>query len=305
MRTWDILKSKQKRKSWRRAFHIWQLRPYELAPISDISSVCSSCGMVFQGNFCPRCGQSAEVGRFSFRKAFLLFLDVWGIGNRSMFRSIRDLMLRPGYMIRDYLCGMQSAYFPPFKMFFILMAFSLIVEQGFNLGLDEEVQTEIVQTGVSNASIQAGMGEEVTINNKDIRDNRMYYNGLRFAKILDKLREKNPAIFALFLLMLFSVPFFLFFRSTPAIPDLRYSEFFVALVYTSNTFSIFSILGNLLNSSLIKLLAVVMVFVALKQFSGYSKWRVFRYMALSILMTIIVITLLVGLYILILYLCNS
>jgi hypothetical protein len=49
------------------------------------------------------------VGRFSFKKAALLFLDVWGVGNRSMFRSIRDLMLRPGFVIRDYLSGMQSA----------------------------------------------------------------------------------------------------------------------------------------------------------------------------------------------------
>ena len=50
------------------------------------------------------------MGRFSFKKALLLFLDVWGIGNRSMFRSLRDLMFRPGYMIRGYLRGMQSAY---------------------------------------------------------------------------------------------------------------------------------------------------------------------------------------------------
>ena len=52
--------------------------------------------------------------------AFLNFLDVWGLGNRGMFRTIRDLVLRPGYMIRDYLKGMQMAYFPPFNMFFLL-----------------------------------------------------------------------------------------------------------------------------------------------------------------------------------------
>ena len=75
------------------------------------------------------------MGRFSFKKAFMLFLDVWGMGNRSMIRTIRDLMLRPGYLIRDYLSGMQSAYFPPFKLFFLLVAFSLIVEHGLSLGI--------------------------------------------------------------------------------------------------------------------------------------------------------------------------
>ena len=50
-----------------------------------------------------------------------------------MFRSIRDLLLRPGYMIRDYLRGMQMAYFPPFKMFFLLSALSLLIDSGLNI----------------------------------------------------------------------------------------------------------------------------------------------------------------------------
>ena len=53
-----------------------------------------------------------------------LFLDVWGMGNRGMFRTLRDLILRPGYLIRDYISGMQMAYFPPFKLLFLLTALS-------------------------------------------------------------------------------------------------------------------------------------------------------------------------------------
>ena len=50
-----------------------------------------------------------------------------------MFRSIRDLLIRPGYMIRDYLGGMQMAYFPPFKMYFLLFALTLLVDTGLNI----------------------------------------------------------------------------------------------------------------------------------------------------------------------------
>ena len=115
------------------AFRKWQERPYEVAPMSEERHCCMTCGTEFQGNCCPRCGQSSRIGRYSFKKAFLLFLDVWGIGNRSMFRTLRDLIFRPGYMIRDYLSGMQMAYFPPFKLFFLLIALSLVVESGFNI----------------------------------------------------------------------------------------------------------------------------------------------------------------------------
>jgi hypothetical protein len=100
----------------------WKLQPHQVAPLSEEQHECATCGTHYEGNYCPRCGQSAKIGRYSFKNAFLLFLDVWGLGNRGMFRSIRDLILRPGYMIRDYLRGMQMAYFPPFKMFFLLLA---------------------------------------------------------------------------------------------------------------------------------------------------------------------------------------
>lgn len=299
MKAIEYINNKQKRAVWLRAFHIWQRRPHELAPLSEESRTCSSCGTVYQGNFCPRCGQSARVGRFSFKKAALLFLDVWGMGNRSMFRSIRDLMLRPGFMIRDYLSGMQSAYFPPFKMFFLLAAFSLVVEHGFNFGLDvkdfqdEAPKTE--QTAMENTKIAR---HDLTVHpgdkEEDIKWKAVGNASLRFVKVMDALREKNPAIFSLLSLVLFSVPLFFFLRSSPTIPDLRYSEFIVALVYTSNMYSIYSIAGNLLDSSILKIIAVLMIFVALKQFSGFSKLRVLRYIVLTTLISIFVMVLIVG-----------
>ena len=299
MKAIEYINNKQKLAVWLRAFHIWQRRPHELAPLSEESRTCSSCGTVYQGNFCPRCGQSARVGRFSFKKAALLFLDVWGVGNRSMFRSIRDLMLRPGFMIRDYLSGMQSAYFPPFKMFFLLAAFSLVVEHGFNFGLDvNDVQDEAPkteQTAMENTKIAR---HDLTVHpgdkEEDIKWKAVGNASLRFVKVMDALREKNPAIFSLLSLVLFSVPLFFFLRSSPTIPDLRYSEFIVALVYTSNMYSIYSIAGNLLDSSILKIIAVLMIFVALKQFSGFSKLRVLRYIVLTTLISIFVMVLIVG-----------
>ena len=276
---------KQKRTVLLRAFRIWQHKPHELAPLSEATHQCASCGTTFTGNYCPRCGQSAKVGRFSFKKAIMLFLDVWGMGNRSFFRSILDLILRPGYMIRDYLNGMQSAYFPPFKIFFVLTAFSLIVEQGFNLGLTEENNqtakpvTEVVEEGSQFNHIKiTGDNNEVPASVK---------KGMDIVKIMDALRKKYPAVFALLTLVLFSAPLFYFFRSTPNIPDLRYSEFLVALVYTSNMFSIYSIIGNLLHSGIIRIIALLMIFVALKQFSGYSKIRVLRYLTLTFLISLV------------------
>lgn len=298
---------KQKRAVWRRAFHIWQLRPYEVAPLSDDNHKCSSCGTEYIGNYCPRCGQSANIGRFSFKKTILNFLDVWGLGNRSMFRTIRDLMFRPGYMIRDYLSGMQSAYFPPIQMFFILATFSLVVEHGINPILEnKEQQTDATRTEVVADQEEEIKNEEQIENDeeqiKEILNQRrktaMFNATNKFVNIMDSLREKNPAVFSLLFLILFSIPLFFFFRTTPAIPDLRFSEFIVALVYTSNAYSIYSIVGNLFGLGILNIIAVLMIFVSLKQFTGYKKRRVLGYIILSSLLSIIIITILSAILIL-------
>ena len=102
-----------------RRFSEWKQQPHLVAPLSEEEHECATCGTRFEGNYCPRCGQSAKIGRYSFKKALLLFLDVWGVGNRGMFRSIRDLILRPGYMIRDYLRGIVALI--PFAILFVLV----------------------------------------------------------------------------------------------------------------------------------------------------------------------------------------
>ena len=94
-------------------FSEWKQQPHQVAPLSEVHHECATCGTHYEGN------------------------------NRGMFRTIRDLILRPGYMIRDYFRGMQMAYFPPFKLFFLLLALSVLVDSGMNIqGVNREKQNE-------------------------------------------------------------------------------------------------------------------------------------------------------------------
>lgn len=278
---------------WKRAFRIWQQRPHEVAPISDVWHTCQSCGTEFQGNFCPRCGQSASIGRFSFKKALLLFLDIWGVGNRSMFRSIRDLMLRPGYMIRDYIRGCQSAYFPPFKMFFLLATFSVLLSHGLNFKLEDE------------KSVDEEMSQrEITLNGEPWQNTVAIY-AMKTAHTLSVLEKKNSSMFAFVALLLASAPLYYFLRRSPAVPGMRYSEHVVALVYTSNMYSCYQLLAGLMPfdmlSSLTRLAAVVMIFVALSQLTGFSKKRLLLYFALTFLFIVATVTAVIGLLVALVY----
>lgn len=109
---------------------------------------------------------------------------------------------------------------------------------------------------------------------------------------LFSLRKKNSSLFSLFFLLLFFSPLYLFLRHAPSIPDFRFSEFVVALVYTSNAYSIYSIAGELLSFTILDFLAVLIVFVSFKQLSGYSKLRVLGSITLTFIMSFVLLVIL-------------
>ena len=290
-----------------RAFRQWQQMPYQVAPLSNEQHTCPTCGTQYEGNYCPRCGQSARVGRYSFKNMFKLFLDVWGLGNRSMFRSLRDLILRPGYMIRDYLKGMQMAYFPPFKMFFLLTTFSLIVSSGLNLKGENKLAKENVETEVTisedatdDSSVESEASQDVNDDSQKMKDldNKARAKLKKYTDFIVDFQEKFPNIFSLFWLALLSGFLYIFFRRCPAIPDLRYSEFMVALVYTSNMYTLYSTTLDFLCIDYgLSLVSLALTLLPLKQLSGFKWWRIICYILLaSILMTVAFVVVVAAFY---------
>ena len=131
-----------KKNTWKRKLKAWDLkrdrhlqqRNTAIITVDDTVRTCINCGEVYKGRVCPQCGQKGTWTRYSWRQAALNFLDIWGLGNRPMFRTLRELFLRPGYMIRDYLSGHRNFYFPPFKLLALMVVFSLFVGLVTGLG---------------------------------------------------------------------------------------------------------------------------------------------------------------------------
>ena len=250
-----------------------------------------------------------QIGRYSFKNAILLYLDVWGLGNRGMFRSIRDLILRPGYMIRDYLRGMQMAYFPPFKMFFLLIALSLLVDSGMNIqGINREKQNEketeeLFSRVKPKATLDASndkadekkTGKLLTKEEKEKRFGQEFER--KWDKIIELIDQHSSAVTIVGLLF-FSLPLYLLFRHSPAIPDLRLSECFVAMVYITNMIVIYDIIPSLLCFSVkaeivFDMLILLLAIIPIKQLSGYSYvstiWRLIAALIPFIIMCLLLL----------------
>ena len=290
-------------------FKEWEQQPHQVAPLSEDHHECATCGTHYEGNYCPRCGQSAKIGRYSFKNAILLYLDVWGLGNRGMFRSIRDLILRPGYMIRDYLRGMQMAYFPPFKMFFLLLALSLLVDSGMNIqGINREKQNEketeeLFSRVKPKATLDASndKADEKKTGKLLTKEEKKKRFGQEFERKWDKIIElidQHSSAVTIVGLLFFSLPLYLLFRHSPAIPDLRLSECFVAMVYITNMIVIYDIIPSLLCFSVkaeivFDMLILLLAIIPIKQLSGYSYvstiWRLIAALIPFIIMCLLLL----------------
>ena len=264
-------------------FKAWREQPRQVAPMTQEEHECLNCHDHYTGNFCPRCGQAASTSRFSMKVAAENFAEAYGMGERGMFRTMRDLILRPGYVILDYLRGMRVSYFAPFKMFFLLFALSLLVTHGLNIKgkalydyaetvsvtqqLDEKNKAEESVTEEPDEIVFDFNGEPVKVSDRT----KAFFH--KFFDRIERFEKRFPSINMLLLLMIVSGFLYLFFRHCPKIPDLRYPEFFMALLYTTNMYTIYSIVFDFFCLTKLSSLAIFLTLIPLKQMSGYSWWR--------------------------------
>lgn len=185
-------------------FREWQKTPYKFEITEGEECTCAACGTKFVGQFCPNCGQPANVGRYSYKKVVENFLKRWAIGDRSFFRTLRDLLLRPGYAVRDYLHGQQTAYYPPFNLLLLMAAMKLITGRWAHFDLANSLM-KIIDEGKDSISV-AGT----------------------------KYMAEHLGWTLFYLLIITTVFIFIFFSKSPNFEKkMRFSEVLVTLTYFS------------------------------------------------------------------------
>ncbi len=91
--------------------------------------ICKNCGARYKGNYCNQCGQRAKVGRLTLRSV----IDNWAYGltncDRGILFTFKELFIRPGHMLADYVSGKRIVHFQPFPMLFITAGFYGLMSQ--------------------------------------------------------------------------------------------------------------------------------------------------------------------------------
>ena len=115
--------------NWLRRFSYWKEHGDAIKPLYEGTTECKHCGTVFEGNFCPRCGQSRTVSKVTKHGFVMAFLEAYPQLAGTYLRTMWELLFRPGYLIRDYFRGHRVPYAGPFKTFIVTVSIFALFTQ--------------------------------------------------------------------------------------------------------------------------------------------------------------------------------
>jgi len=90
-------------------------------------SRCLNCGSEFSDNFCGHCGQEEIVPRIRFKHLVAQFFKFILLIESHILITIKNLVIRPGHFVRDYLAGKRAPFCSPIQFFLLFMTVYLIL----------------------------------------------------------------------------------------------------------------------------------------------------------------------------------
>jgi hypothetical protein len=223
--------------NYHRFSHWQQAEPHYVNRHQDTVQHCHNCGTKFRDNFCPRCGQRAEVGRVGWDSILENVALLWGLDSRSLTYTLVQLMGRPGYLVRDYISGHRQVSFPPVKALVLVCLFVVLFETVFH---EENVVLPIK------------------------------FDVQKINAIVEWVNSQKSWA-TLFFQSLYILPTWLVFRFAPGYPRHTLPEGFFLQVFLSVQSLLLCFLGYW-NGYVETVLSLVYMYITYRQLFGYRWW---------------------------------
>lgn len=103
---------------------------------------CLNCGNQVTDHYCPQCGQKRDTHRLSIGH-FLLHDMLHGIWHleRGILFTLKEIVIRPGYVARDYIDGKRIKYYNFFSLLILSLAVNFFINR--QLYVHEELDPEL------------------------------------------------------------------------------------------------------------------------------------------------------------------
>jgi hypothetical protein len=80
-------------------------------------TLCRNCGTTVDGKFCPQCGQETELRLPTLREFLREAAGRYVALDGRFWRTVQPLVMRPGFLTREYLAGRRRHYIRPARLY--------------------------------------------------------------------------------------------------------------------------------------------------------------------------------------------
>lgn len=96
---------------------------------------CKQCGENGDGKYCNNCGQAYATKRITFSTIAHEIFHFFSHLDKGFLYTLKQLLIAPGEMQREYLEGHRAKHQKPFSMFFLCATISTLLQYWVNLAL--------------------------------------------------------------------------------------------------------------------------------------------------------------------------
>ena len=89
--------------------------------------ICKNCDHDFDGDYCNNCGQKSTVQNINFKFLIDEISNTVFQVNRGLFFTVKELFVRPGHSIREFLNGKRKQHFKPLAFVLVVSTIYVLV----------------------------------------------------------------------------------------------------------------------------------------------------------------------------------
>ena len=112
-------------------------------PPAPQTLVCANCGQPLAGEYCAACGQRHEPHVHTVSHFAAEAFESISHADSRLWRTLLYLLIRPGFLTREFFAGRRVRYLPPFRLYLVIsVLFFVVIGLG---GKSEESGVDLVK----------------------------------------------------------------------------------------------------------------------------------------------------------------
>lgn len=123
--------------------------------VEDSAAACDNCGAPLAGRFCHRCGQERVAGARGAGYLRKVVSDALSIDGKAL-RSVRDLLLRPGFLTLEFAAGRRVRHTEPAQLY-LLAAAAFFLVNAYRPFISFDVRSLRVVSSLSAVGVSMGL----------------------------------------------------------------------------------------------------------------------------------------------------